>query len=555
MRGGPANHAESVRIDAERAARLDQARPAADLESVRLSAALRMARMGCWTFEVASGEFIFDDTYFALHRTTADAVGGPRMSAERFAGEFVHPDDASLPADAVAQALATTDPDFEYRREARILCRDGEVRDVTVWFRIEKDSAGRTVRLHGVNQDITERKRDGAERDRLQQQLLQAQKMESVGRLAGGVAHDFNNMLQAILGNVELALEEPGVAGILREHLLEVQRVAHRSAELTRQLLAFARQQTVSPRPINLNDVVAGTLKMLRRLIGENIDLTWTPGLALWSTRIDPTQVDQILANLLVNARDAITGTGTIVLTTSNVSLDEAYCRTRPWASPGNYVELSVTDTGAGMTPAVLARVFEPFFTTKELGKGTGLGLATVYGIVKQNRGVIDVESTEGAGTRITVHLPRSDAAAPIVTDDREGPGERTGDETVLVVEDESSILSVTRIVLERRGYRVFSVRTPAEALELARTIPENIDLLVTDLVMPEMNGKELADLLCRLRPGLQSLFMSGYSLNAGSTGGVLADGVPFIAKPFTSEALSAKVREALDGRRRTAKA
>jgi two-component system, cell cycle sensor histidine kinase and response regulator CckA len=549
MGGEPFGHGESARVEEERIASGASASTAADLESARLSAALRLARMGCWTFDVAAGEFIFDDTYFALHRATAELVGGPRMGAERFAREFVHPDDAGLPAQAIAAALATGDPDFEFEREARILCRDGEIRDVIIWFRIEKDSAGRTVRLHGVNQDITDRNRDEAERDRLQQQLLQAQKMESVGRLAGGVAHDFNNMLQAIMGNVELALEEPGAAGILREHLLEVQRVAHRSAELTRQLLAFARQQTVSPRAVNLNDVVAGAIRMLRRLIGEDIDLTWTPGPTLWSTRVDPTQVDQVLANLLVNARDAITGAGKIMLTTMNVVLDDEYCHSRPWAAPGDYVELSVADTGVGMTPAVMARVFEPFFTTKELGKGTGLGLATVYGIVKQNQGLIDVESEAGVGTRVTVYLPRSEATAPLVIDERVSARDLGGRETVLVVEDESSILSVTQIVLERRGYRVLSVRTPAEALELARTNGETIDLLVTDLVMPEMNGKELADELCRVRPGLRTLFMSGYSISVAGTGGVLSEGVPFISKPFTSDALAEKVRAALDGR------
>jgi signal transduction histidine kinase/ActR/RegA family two-component response regulator len=548
MRGGSEGQPESTRIDAGPSSRVELGRATPDPESARLSAALRLARMGCWTFDVAAGEFVFDDTYFALHRTTAEDVGGYRMSVERFSREFVHADDAGVAAAAIAKALAATDPDYECQHDARILCADGDVRDVIVWFRIEKDPAGVTVRLHGVNQDVTDRNRAESDRDRLQQQFLQAQKMESVGRLAGGVAHDFNNMLQAIMGNVELALEEPGAAGILREHLLEVQRVAHRSAELTRQLLAFARQQTVSPRAVNLNDVVAGTIRMLRRLIGEDINLVWMPGPDLWSTRVDPTQVDQVLANLLVNARDAISGIGKITLATRNVALDDEYCQSRPWARAGEYVELSVADTGEGMSPAVLARVFEPFFTTKALGKGTGLGLATVYGIVKQNQGVIDVESQEGVGTRITVYLPKSDTVAPSSAEDRVGVRELGGHETVLVVEDESSILSVASIVLERRGYRVLSVRTPAEALDLSRTTPGAIDLLVTDLVMPEMNGKELADILCRERPALKALFMSGYSINAAGMGGMVAEGVPFISKPFTSDAFAAKVREAIDG-------
>jgi signal transduction histidine kinase len=417
---------------------------------------------------------------------------------------------------------------------------------VDVWFRVERDATGRVVRLIGVNQDVTERRRAEEDRERLQAQLLQAQKMESVGRLAGGVAHDFNNMLQAMLGNVELALEDAGEDGHLRDHLIEVQRVAHRSADLTRQLLAFARRQTVNPRVVDFNATVAGTLKMLRRLIGEDIDLSWEPALAVWPVRVDPSQVDQILANLVVNARDAIAGVGRITLSTANATLDEAYCASRPWARPGEYVRLAVADTGGGMGPDVLAHLFEPFFTTKDLGKGTGLGLATVYGIVKQNDGIIDVASEIARGTTISVYLPRCADPVPTVSAGASATV-RGGHETVLVVEDEHSILSLLRTVLSRQGYHVLTVRTPNDALERARTHAGAVDLLITDVVMPQMNGRELAERLRARWPRLKALFMSGYSVDIIAHGGAVDQGVQFIAKPFSASALADKVRETLE--------
>lgn len=391
--------------------------------------------------------------------------------------------------------------------------------------------------------DITDRKRAEEDRERLQAQLLQAQKMESVGRLAGGVAHDFNNMLQAILGNASLALEENPGPGQLREHLEEIQKAAERSADLTRHLLAFARKQTVSPRILDLNDTVSGMLRMLRRLIGENIQLHWIPGPALWSVKIDPSQLDQVLANLTVNAKDAIQGAGKIAIKTSNVTLAAGH--DVPECVPGDYVELLVQDSGCGMSTEVLEHLFEPFFTTKPVGKGTGLGLATVYGIVRQNGGGIRVVSKPGEGTTFVLLFPRSEPpSAPVEAATR---GERyRGTETILLVEDEPMVLGLGMRVLEQHGYTVLSAAMGERALQVAADYRGQIDLLVTDVIMPGMNGRELRDRLSEARPGMRCLFISGYPADSITQGGVLEEGVQFLQKPFEVDELTRRVREVL---------
>ncbi len=394
--------------------------------------------------------------------------------------------------------------------------------------------------------DITKRKQAEAERDKLQALLTQAQKMESIGRLAGGVAHDFNNMLQAILGNAALALDGLPLDHPSCEYLEEIEKSAKRSADLTHQLLAFARKQTIQPKILDLNDTVAGMLKMLRRLIGEDIDLAWMPGADLWTINIDPAQVDQILANLCVNARDAIDTSGKVVIKTDNVTLDELSVFGHPDCLPGDYVLLAVTDTGHGMSEETRSHLFEPFFTTKEVGKGTGLGLATVFGIVKQNGGLIRVLTEVGQGTTFNVYLPR--AAAPLPSAELTA-AERSvrGTETVLVVEDEDQILALGRRILTQQGYTVLAAATPMAALAAVTQYTGPIHLLVTDVVMPGMNGKELKERLRLRYPGLKTLFMSGYTADVIAHHGVLEQGVEFIQKPFTNRALAEKVREVLD--------
>jgi two-component system cell cycle sensor histidine kinase/response regulator CckA len=390
-------------------------------------------------------------------------------------------------------------------------------------------------------------KEDISEHKRLEEQLRQAQKMEAVGQLAGGVAHDFNNMLGVIMGHAELALYQMDPAHPLFSHLQQIRNAAERSADLTRQLLAFARKQTVAPKILDLNETIEGMLKMLRRLIGEDIELAWLPGTKVWPVKMDPTQIDQILANLCVNARDAIAGVGKVTIETQNASFEDNYCARHPGFAPGDYVLLSVSDDGCGMDHQTLDKIFEPFFTTKGIGQGTGLGLATVYGIAKQNNGFIYVYSEPGHGSTFKVYLPRhAVVTGPTVIEGPAAPVKR-GDETILLVEDEAAMLEMTTLMLEGCGYRVLAASTPGEAIRVAKVHQGGIHLLLTDVIMPEMNGRDLQRHLIALGPQIECLFMSGYSGSAIAQHGVLDEGVHFIQKPFSSQALAAKVREVLD--------
>jgi PAS domain S-box-containing protein len=395
--------------------------------------------------------------------------------------------------------------------------------------------------------DITERKRSQEAQKKLEEQFLRAQKLESIGRLAGGVAHDFNNMLGVIIGYTEQALTELAPQNPAQKDLQEVMSAAKRSVDLVRQLLAFARRQVVSPVVLDMNDTLESMLKMLRRLIGEDIDLVWMPGHKLWKVMIDPSQVDQLLANLTVNARDAIAGVGKVIIHTDNVTLDEAFCAEHADCVPGDYVLLSISDSGTGMDEKTLANIFEPFFTTKEAGNGTGLGLSTVYGIVKQNDGFIDVDSEPGRGTIFRIYIPRFEAAFVESPVEQTATIPRGGTETILIVEDEESVLKLGRMLLERLGYTVLAARKPSEAIRLAEAHAGTIDLLITDVVMPEMNGRELIDRIAAVCPRIKSLYMSGYTADVIAHRGVLRQGVHFIQKPFTKTVLAQKVREALE--------
>ncbi|MBN1830155.1 MAG: response regulator [Deltaproteobacteria bacterium] len=389
--------------------------------------------------------------------------------------------------------------------------------------------------------------RDVTDEKKLEAQLMQAQKTEAMGRLAGGVAHDFNNMLTVIIGNIEMALMNVASSDPLYNQLQNVANAASRSADLTRQLLAFARKQTIAPKVLNLNDTISGMLKMLRRLIGEDIDLAWRPWVELWPVKIDPSQIDQVLANLCVNARDAIAGVGKVTVETGNIAFDEDYCATHLDFIPGEYVLLAVSDDGCGMDEETRAHLFEPFFTTKSVGKGTGLGLATVFGIVKQNDGFINVYSEPGQGTTFKIYLPRhkaEPAGALMETSAETPPG---GRETVLIVEDEMAILDLCKRIIEQLGYTVLTAKTPGEAIRLVEEHTGDIHLLITDVVMPEMNGRELAERLASIKPGLKCLYMSGYTANVIAHRGMLAEGVYFIQKPFSMKDLAAKAREVLN--------
>jgi two-component system, cell cycle sensor histidine kinase and response regulator CckA len=402
--------------------------------------------------------------------------------------------------------------------------------------------------VFSLAQDVTERREAEISHERLESHLRQAQKLEAVGRLAGGVAHDFNNMLGVILGHADMVLDTMSPTDPHFTHLSEIRTAARRSADLTQQLLVFARQQAIAPKILDLNHVVSGLLKMLRHLIGEDIELQWNPGNDLGMIRADSSQLDQVLANLVVNARDAIAETGTITLSTSIVELSDEFCEMHVGANPGRYVCLTIHDTGCGMSEEVQAQMFEPFFTTKPHGKGTGLGLATVYGVVKQSQGYISVESAPGQGTTFRICFPHYEEKAVIDKVREVAPQPPSGSETILLVEDEPALLKLAAWQLERLGYHVLPAGSPKRALEVARQFPGEIQLLVTDVIMPEMNGRDLWQKLSADHPRMKSLFISGYTADVIATRGILDEGVHFLQKPFTKAGLAQKVREALQG-------
>jgi len=427
--------------------------------------------------------------------------------------------------------------------EYRMWSRAGQMR----WFRNQtvpvRDETGQLRYIHGIMFDITEHKR-------LEEQFLQVQKMEAVGRLAGGVAHDFNNMLVVITGYSELLLQrEPADKEQRRHYVSEIHRAGERAAGLTRQLLAFSRKQILQLEVLNLNEVVINMEKMLRRLIGEDIELLTKPAAELGQVKADPGQLEQVLMNLAINARDAMPNGGTLIIETANVELDELYARQYIEVSPGPYVMLAVSDTGIGMSKETLPHLFEPFFTTKEKGKGTGLGLATVYGIIKQSGGHIAVYSEPGYGTIFRVYLPRlKDAIEPVKELLPLDPETLAASETILVVEDEAVVRQLISSVLSELGYTVLEAVNGSEALQLCQQHPAPIHLLLTDMVMPGgLNGRELAKQLQQEYPALKVLYMSGYTDNAIASQGVLETEIAFLQKPFTAIALQRKVREVLN--------
>jgi two-component system, cell cycle sensor histidine kinase and response regulator CckA len=438
----------------------------------------------------------------------------------------------------------------ERLRLVDLMHRQGAVRNMEVRFRLRSGAiatfllSAEKIELEGKSCILTVA-RDMTEFRSLEAQFRQAQKMEAVGRLAGGVAHDFNNMLGVILGYTGLALKRLNAQEPLYHDLQEVNDAARRSADLTRQLLAFSRKQFVTPRVINLNDTVLQQQKMLGRLIGEDIALKFIPGQDLWNIRMDSSQVDQILANLAVNARDAVAGVGTVTIETANVTLDESYVQRYRYASPGDYVLLAVSDSGSGMDGETLERIYEPFFTTKGEGQGTGLGLSTVYGIVKQNGGSIQGYSEPGLGTTFKIYFPRFLGEGVPVEAVQETP--LSGSETVLIVEDEPQILLLAKRILEHYGYRTVEAGSPGEALLFLEKHRGPLHLLLTDVIMPNMTGPELKERVELLHPGVKTLFMSGYTADVIVQRGLLEEGPDFIQKPFSLQDLARKVRRVLD--------
>lgn len=460
----------------------------------------------------------------------------------------VHPEDEAAFTESIKRsALNQT----IWNEEFRVRLADGTEKWLHGHSLPEREADGSTV-WYGFVTDISQQKEEEAERKkyeeeklRLESRLAQSQKLDSIGRLAGGVAHDFNNMLGIVLGHTELALKKVEAHESLREDLLQIQEAARRSAELTRQLLAFARRQTIDPQPLDVNQVVSGMLRLLPMLLGEDIQIDWKPAPELWSIEMDPTQLEQIVTNLCINSRDAIATVGNIAIRTSNANITNREAESIADAQPGDYVCLEVKDDGKGMCPETLRNIFEPFFTTKG-GKGTGLGLATVHGSVRQNRGFVSVQSEVEKGTVFKIYLPRIECdgiSKPEVKHDRP----THGDETILLVEDEPALLRLTKKILENKGYRILAASSPSAACKIAKEHSAPIHLLITDVIMPEMNGRDLADLLCNENPSLRCLFMSGYTSDVIAHRGSMEEETFFIEKPFSYDKLSEKIREVLD--------
>jgi PAS domain S-box-containing protein len=423
--------------------------------------------------------------------------------------------------------------------------RDGQL--INVEFVSNVYLVGQTRVIQCNIRDISERKRSVAEHKKLEQQLQASQKMEAIGILAGGVAHDFNNLLSVILGYTEFAIQALWDGDPLKEDLLEVKKAGERASVLTRQLLAFGRKQVLQSVPLNLNQVAEGVEKMLRRILGEDIDYVQVLAPDLGVVRADPGQIEQVLMNLVVNARDAMSEGGKLTIETCNIELDEEYAAHHVSVKPGPYVRIAVTDTGCGMDEQTKTQIFEPFFTTKEKGRGTGLGLSTVYGIVKQSGGNIWVYSELGLGTTFKIYLPRELSAKVTSSRLRAIPEPARGTETILLVEDEEAIRKVAKRSLEAAGYKVLTAGAGDEALLVSSQYAGKIHLVLTDMVMPRMSGKVLAQQLVKMRPTVKVLYMSGYADNALVQQGVVDEGMQFIGKPFTGTELAHKVRNVLD--------
>ncbi len=492
------------------------------------------------TFEQAAtgmGHTTLEGRHVRVNQRLCDIVGYTReeMLARTFQ-DITHPDDLDLDLVAMRQLIANEIPTLS--REKRFIHKDGSTVWVDLTVSTMREASGEPKYFLAVIQDITARKQ-------LEGELLHAQRMEGVGQLAGGIAHDFNNLLTVIGGRSQLALAALPGDHPLRRDLELIRTTAQRAAALTRQLLAFSRKQVLQPRVVNPGDLVRGSTNLLKRLIGEDIDLVFVPAPDVGRVRVDPGQLEQVIVNLAVNSRDAMPMGGRLTIETSNVTLDPAYAARHVGVTPGRYVMLAVSDSGEGMDAATRARIFEPFFTTKGPGKGTGLGLATVYGIVKQSGGHVRVYSEVGAGTVFRIYLPRTDAVVEAQeSDDVAIP---RGIETVLLVEDEEDVRDVAREVLEQLGYQVLEATSADDAILIAQRHMGIINLLLTDVVMPRMSGRVLAEMIAAERAETKVLFMSGYTDDAIVRHGVLEAGTQFLEKPFTPQALAFKIRAVLD--------
>lgn len=514
---------------------------------VRLKLAMDMAKLVQWEFDTATSMFRFDDQFYNLYGTSTEQEGGTLMSAGTYIRKFVHPDDIDRVEAVIEQSLTSREGAAAGGMEHRIIRTEGEERYIAVRWDIICDQDGRVVRLRGVNQDITEQKCAEEERKNLEVQLHQAQKMEAVGQLAGGMAHDFNNILTAIMGFAEVAAMRMEHTNPLQHHVSQVLAAAERAADLTRSLLAFSRKQVLHVRSIDVCEVVDGVKKMLRRLIPEDINFRVKTVVSGMTVMADRGQVEQVLMNLVTNARDAMPKGGDLTIETGSFLIDEAFVKHHGFGLPGRYAVITVKDTGCGMDRETRERIFDPFFTTKQVGKGTGLGLSITYGIVKQHNGFITVDSLPGKGTVFCVYLPISDLEKEDLPETRRFASTQGGTETILLAEDDDAVRDLHRTILEEHGYAVIEATDGREALEKFMGQQSCVDLLMTDVIMPNIDGKSLYEEIRGIRPDVRVLFVSGYSTDVLNGRG-LADGdVDFLSKPVLPSELLKRLRQILD--------
>jgi PAS domain S-box-containing protein len=506
----------------------------------QLAKAQHIARLGSWEWDVVLNKVTWSEETRRLYGYTAEDSGSQMDQCL----ERVHPEDRGKVRLAFAEALRTHGP---YVCDHRAILPDGTERMMHGLGEVVVDEQGHPIKIIGTTQDVTEAERAEAALRRSEEQLRQSQKMEAVGRLAGGVAHDFNNLLTVINGYSAMSLQKMDKVNPLRKNVEEIQAAAERAASLTGQLLAFSRKQVLQPRIVNLNEVVSGMEKMLRRLIGEDIDLSTAFDSELGNIKADPGQIEQVILNLAVNGRDAMPRGGKLTIQTANVTLDQKTRFRNRDLDVGEYVMLAISDTGMGMTDEVKAHIFEPFFTTKGTGRGTGLGLATCYGIICQSDGDIRVYSEVHCGTTFKIYLPRVDALVTTNVNDPEADVLPSGTESLLIVEDEAAVRRLAVSVLRNCGYEVQEARDAMEALALIQTQPP-FDLVITDVIMPKMSGKNLYDRIKVCAPRVKVLFMSGYTDDALAHHGVLEPELSFLEKPFSPARLARKIREVIDG-------
>lgn len=500
-----------------------------------LARAQKIGRLGSWEWDVVNQSLTWSDELYRIFGVTHDF---PLTYAS--IETMLHPDDRAENQMRVQEALTTDDTTFEFR----IIRPDGAMRYIAQHIVSSREDTGAPLKLFGVMQDITERKLADADREHLQRQLAQAQKMELVGQLAGGIAHEFNNLLAVILMRTELSLAQTAPATTLYHNLQTVYDTGQRAAELVRQLLGFAGKQIINPKVLDLNAIIEAFLPTLRKLTGDRIDLRWSAGAALWPVQIDQGQMEQVLTSLCTNARDAISGFGVITIETSNTMFGAD--TVQMGVTPGDYIMLTVTDTGSGMNEKTLSHIFEPFFTTKEVGKGSGLGLPMVHGIVEQNLGQIKVSSKPGSGTTFTIYLPRH-AEKPVATPSTRQHLLRCGHgEAVLVVQDETMVLQLATEVLEFLGYEAFGVKTTSAALRWLADHHGSLSLLMTDLVLPEMSGVELARQMAAIQPGIRSIFLTDAPGDAVAELNEMAEDACFLQKPYSLQSLADTMRRVL---------